>query len=58
MSEILLCNQPVKADFLNSACGIDANFIHGRNCSTGVSWLDLHGPVKALPGGRNSGNRL
>ena len=30
----------------------------GTNDYTGVSWLDLHGPVKALPGGRNSGNRL
>lgn len=33
MSEILLCNQPLKADFLNNTCGIDPNFIHGKGCS-------------------------
>ncbi len=33
MSEILLCNQPLKADFLSNSCGIDPNFVHGRGCS-------------------------
>ncbi len=33
MSEILLCNQPMKADFLSRTCGIDTNFIHGKQCS-------------------------
>ena len=33
MSEILLCNQSIKADFLSSSCGIDTNFLHGKSCS-------------------------
>jgi len=33
MSEILLCNQPLKADFLSNTCGVDSNFIHGRGCT-------------------------
>lgn len=33
MSEILLCNQPMKADFLSNSCGIDSDLIHGRGCS-------------------------
>lgn len=33
MSEILLCNQPMKADFLSNSCGIDLNLIHGKDCS-------------------------
>lgn len=33
MSEILLCNQPLKADFLSNTCGVDPNFIQGRGCS-------------------------
>lgn len=33
MSEILLCNQPMKADFLSNSCGIDPDLIHGRGCS-------------------------
>lgn len=33
MSEILLCNQAMKADFLSNSCGIDTNFIHGKGCS-------------------------
>lgn len=37
MSEILLCNQPMKADFLNSSCGIDVNLIHGKSCSKPTS---------------------
>ena len=37
MSEILLCNQPMKADFLSSSCGIDPDLIHGRGCSKPAS---------------------
>lgn len=33
MSEILLCNQPMKAEFLSNTCGIDPDFIHGKGCS-------------------------
>lgn len=33
MSEVLLCNKPLKADFLSNTCGIDNNHIHGRSCS-------------------------
>ncbi len=33
MSEILLCNQPLKTDFLSNSCGIDPSFVHGRGCS-------------------------
>ena len=33
MSEILICNQPMKADFLSTTCGIDTSFIHGKSCS-------------------------
>jgi hypothetical protein len=33
MSEILLCNQPMKADLLSSSCGIDSDLIHGKGCS-------------------------
>lgn len=33
MSEILLCNQPMKADFLSDSCGIDTDLIHGASCS-------------------------
>jgi len=33
MSEILLCNQSIKADFLSNTCGIDTNLIQGRGCS-------------------------
>ncbi len=33
MSEILLCNQSMKADFLRNSCGIDSDLIHGRGCS-------------------------
>lgn len=33
MSEILLCNQPMRADYLCNTCGIATNFIHGRGCS-------------------------
>lgn len=32
MSEILLCNQPLGADFLNTTCGIDSNLLHGASC--------------------------
>jgi hypothetical protein len=34
MSEILLCNQPMKADYLNNTCGIDTAFVHGSGCSS------------------------
>ncbi len=37
MSEILLCNQPMKADFLSSSCGIDSDLIHGKGCSKPAS---------------------
>ncbi len=37
MSEILLCNQPMKADFLSNSCGIDSDLIHGRGCSKPAS---------------------
>lgn len=37
MSEILLCNQPMKADFLSNSCGIDSDLIHGRSCSKPAS---------------------
>ncbi len=37
MSEILLCNQPMKADFLRSSCGIDPDLIHGKGCSKPAS---------------------
>jgi len=37
MSEILLCNQPLKADFLSNSCGIDPDLIHGRGCSKPAS---------------------
>ncbi len=37
MSEILLCNQPMKADFLSNSCGIDPDLIHGRGCSKPAS---------------------
>lgn len=33
MSEVLLCNQLVKTDFLSESCGIDTNLIHGKGCS-------------------------
>ncbi len=33
MSEILLCNQPMTADFLSNSCGIDSDLIHGMGCS-------------------------
>jgi hypothetical protein len=33
MSEILLCNQPIKADYLSNTCGIDTAFVHGSGCS-------------------------
>ncbi len=33
MSEILLCNQPLKTDFLSNSSGIDPSFVHGRGCS-------------------------
>lgn len=33
MSEILLCNKPMKADFLSNSCGIDSDLIHGKGCS-------------------------
>lgn len=37
MSEILLCNRPMKADFLSNSCGIDSDLIHGRGCSKPAS---------------------
>lgn len=37
MSEILLCNQPMKADFLSNSCGIDPDLIHGIGCSKPAS---------------------
>lgn len=37
MSEVLLCNQPMKADFLSNSCGIDSDLIHGRGCSKPAS---------------------
>lgn len=37
MSGILLCNQPMKADFLSNTCGIDPNLIQGRGCSKPAS---------------------
>lgn len=37
MSEILLCNQPMKADFLSNSCGINSDLIHGRGCSKPAS---------------------
>ncbi|GGB01946.1 hypothetical protein [Agarivorans gilvus] len=37
MSEILLCNQPTKVDFLSKYCGIDSNLIHAKECSKPVS---------------------
>ncbi len=37
MSEILLCNQSIKADFLSRSCGIDSDLIHGRDCSKPAS---------------------
>lgn len=37
MSEIFLCNLPMKADFLSSSCGIDSDLIHGRGCSKPAS---------------------
>ncbi len=37
MSEFLLCNQPMKADFLSNTCGIDPNLIQGRGCSKPAS---------------------
>jgi hypothetical protein len=33
MSDILLCNQPIKTDFLSNTCGIDTNIIQGKDCS-------------------------
>ena len=32
MSEILLCNKPIKADALTSQCGIDSSMIFGAQC--------------------------
>ncbi|NQZ93561.1 MAG: hypothetical protein HRT97_14625 [Moritella sp.] len=32
MSEILLCNKPIKADALASQCGIDSSMIFGAQC--------------------------
>ena len=32
MSEILLCNKPIKADALASLCGIDSSMIFGAQC--------------------------
>jgi hypothetical protein len=37
MSEILLCNHPMKADFLSNSCRIDSDLIHGRGCSKPAS---------------------
>lgn len=37
MSEIILCNQSMKIDFLSNSCGIDPNFIHGKGCSRPAS---------------------
>lgn len=37
MSKILLCNQPMKADFLSNSCGIDPSLIHGKGCSKPAS---------------------
>lgn len=33
MSEILLCNQPMRAELLKNSCGIDTNLMHGKGCS-------------------------
>ena len=37
MSKIILCNQPMKADFLSNSCGIDSDLIHGRGSSKPTS---------------------
>lgn len=37
MSEILLCDQPMRADFLSNSCEIDPDLIHGRGCSKPAS---------------------
>jgi hypothetical protein len=31
--KFLLCNQPVKADYLSNTCGIDTTFVYGNGCS-------------------------
>jgi hypothetical protein len=33
MSEILLCNQPMNAQYLSNTCGIDTALVHGSGCS-------------------------
>lgn len=43
MSEILLCNQPIKADYLSNTCGIDTAFVHGNSCSK-PELLSAHTP--------------
>lgn len=37
VSEILFCNQSMKADFLSKSCGIDSDLIHSRVCSKPAS---------------------
>lgn len=43
MSEIILCNRPMRSDYLSSTCGIDTNFVHGNGCSK-PSALSAHTP--------------
>jgi hypothetical protein len=43
MSEIILCNQPMRADHLNNTCGIDSAFVYGKGCSKPES-LSPHTP--------------